>query len=393
MKILKNNHIKESPFVFYNKETEKVVRQFHESLPMYKKTRLVHLKDLAKELNVQEIFIKDEGDRFGLTAFKALGGIYAVARILAENLEWNFKEITFEDYQKPEVREQLGKNTFITATDGNHGRGLAWASEVFGQNCVVYMPGNSKKARVEAIRSHGAKCYVLEGENYDACVEKAMMEAEKNNWYFVQDTSQEDYEKIPHWIIESYFTMAAEALEDLKELDLEPTHVFIQAGVGSMPAAITEFFVNYLPNVNVVVVEADTVDPIYRSVEADDAIEITGNYHTLMAGLCCGIPASIAYPVLKDHAKYFMTIEDEYAATAMRILSSPLGEDPRVIAGESGAAGFGAFISAVYIHPEKREELNLDKDSVCLFFNTEEATDPESYRKIVWEGSHPTEKE
>lgn len=390
MKLLKNEHKKESPFVFHNEKTEKTVRRFHESLPMYERTRTVRLESLAEEFGVGEIFVKDEGDRFGLTAFKALGGIYAVARILAEKLDWDFEKVRFEDFLKDEVKEKIGDLTFITATDGNHGRGLAWASEVFGQNCVVYMPDGSKKPRVDAIKSHGAKCIVLEGENYDTCVEKAMKEAKENGWYFVQDTSGEDYEKIPHWIIESYFTMAAEALEDVKEKDLEPTHVFIQAGVGSMPAAITEFFVHYLPEVKVVVVEADQVDPIFKSVEADEPRETTGNYHTLMAGLCCGIPASIAFPSLKNHASFFMTIEDQMAATGMRILSSPLGEDSRIISGESGAAGFSAFAAAAYFYQQAREELGLDEDSVVLVFNTERDTDPENYRKIVWEGAYST---
>ena len=373
----------------YNITKAEEVRRFHRSFPMYAPTPLAVLPETAKMLGIGEIYVKDESHRFGLNAFKVLGGSYAMGNILAKQLGKPLSETGYAVLTAPETRKTLGDITFITATDGNHGRGVAWTANTLGQKSVVHMPKGSAQERLNNIRACGAHADIIDG-NYDDAVRLSRKEAEENSWVVVQDTSWEGYEEIPAWIMEGYCTMGLEAYEQLPQ---KPTHIFLQAGVGSMAGAIAALFASiYQENrPKIIIVEPNNADCFYRTAKADDGNlhTVTGDMQTIMAGLACGEPCHLAWEILKDCADHFIAFPDWAAAKGMRILGNPLGRDDRVISGESGASAFGCM-AAILTQPElaeMKEELALNEHSRVLFFSTEGATDRENYRKIVWDGA------
>ena len=373
----------------YNAETAAAVRAFHRTMPDYAPTPLAHLPMLAKELGVKDVFVKDEGKRFGLKAFKALGGSWCIATLLAEELGMERPDFTV--LTAPETLKRLGNHTFSTATDGNHGMGVAWTAMKLGQKAVIYMPKGSSVERVERIRRTGATVHVTD-VNYDATVELAKVTAEKNGWTYVQDTDRPGYTDIPKRLMAGYMTMAQEAIEEMREKGVRPTHVFLQAGVGSMAAGVAAYLTNVFrdrPPV-FVIVEAEAADCLHKTVAAQDGkIHIAeGDLATMMAGLACGEPCRTALSMLEDLAENFVTITDRVSARAMRMLGNPLPGDDRVVSGESGASGFGAFVELVREgSPEAwRKTVGLDENAVVLCFSTEADTDRENYRRVVWEG-------
>ena len=375
----------------YRLENARQVRQFHQSFPMYAPTPLAQLPAAAEALGVGEIYVKDESHRFGLNAFKVLGGSYAMGNILAGKLGRSLAETGYEVLTAEETRKTLGDITFITATDGNHGRGVAWTATTLGQRSVVHMPRGSAAERLHNIRAAGAEADIIEG-NYDDAVRLSRKEAAEKGWVVVQDTSWPGYEQIPGWIMQGYCTMGLEAYEQLPQ---KPTHIFLQAGVGSMAAAIAALFADIYgeDRPRVVIVEPNAADCFYRTAAADDGRMhiVTGDMNTIMAGLACGEPCGLAWEILKDYADFFLAFPDWAAARGMRILGNPMAGDTRVISGESGASAFGAM-AAILTEPELsglKEKIGLNRDSRILFFSTEGDTDRENYRKIVWEGKLP----
>ena len=372
----------------------KKARAFHQSFPEYKPTPLADLKNLAGALGVASIHVKDESYRFGLNAFKVLGGSYTIGNYIARKLGVDIKDLPYDKIVSPEVHDKLGEITFVTATDGNHGRGVAWTANRLHQKSVVYMPKGSAKERLENIRKLGADASITD-LNYDDAVRLANANAQKYGWVMVQDTAWEGYEDIPGWIMEGYITMALEAVEQLK--GEKPTHIFLQAGVGAMSGGVTGFFADLYGDKDrpiITIVEPNKADCIYRTAKADDGKlhVVKGDMNSIMAGLCCGEPCTIGWNVLHDHADNFVSMPDYVAAEGMRILGNPLGDDPRVISGESGAATSG-FVAEVLRNPalaEMKEALQLDQNSRILCFSTEGDTDRENYRKIVWDGAHPS---
>ena len=368
-------------------------RAFHESFPQYSVTPLVKLDHMAAYLGLKEVYVKDESYRFGLNAFKVLGGSFAMARYIAKQTGKDVSELPYNVLTSDELRKEFGQATFFTATDGNHGRGVAWAANKLGQKAVVLMPKGSTQTRLNNILKEGAKA-TIEEENYDECVRMANAMAEKTeNGVMVQDTAWDGYEEITAWIMQGYGTMANEADDQLHEAGCErPTHVFIQAGVGSLAGAVQGFFANRYPEnpPKVVVVEAAPAACLYKGACAKDgAIRIVdGDMVTIMAGLACGEPCSIGWQVLSDYADFFISCPDYAAAQGMRILGNPMGKDQKVVSGESGAAAFGA-VSEILRNPELKElkeALKLNENSRILFFSTEGDTDKENYRRIVWDG-------
>lgn len=368
-------------------------RAFHQSFPQYAQTPLAELDRLAEFLGVAKLCVKDESYRFGLNAFKVLGGSFAMARYIAKLTGRQFEALDYEALASPQLRRESGEITFFSATDGNHGRGVAWAARVLGQKAVIMMPKGSQAARFENIRAEGALT-TIEELNYDDCVRKAAKAAaETPRGVLIQDTAWEGYEEIPSWIMQGYGTMAMEADEQFAAADSAPTHVFVQAGVGSLAGAVVGYFANKYPDNPPVfaVVESDQADCLYRSACAGDGKirTVGGDMHTIMAGLACGEPSIISWQILKDKVSAFASLPDRVAADGMRVLGAPLPGDPRVISGESGAAPLG-FLYALMRDGELtplREKLKIGKDSRVLLFSTEGATDPENYRKVVWEGS------
>ena len=373
----------------YSLKQAKAVREFHRSFPMYAPTPLARLPETAKALGVGEIYVKDESHRFGLNAFKVLGGSYAMGNYLAGKLRKPLSETGYAVLTAPETKEALGDITFITATDGNHGRGVAWTANTLGQKSVVHMPRGSAAERLQNIRAAGAEADIIDG-NYDDAVRLSRKEAQQNGWVIVQDTSWESYEEIPERIMQGYCTMGLEAYEQLPQ---KPTHIFLQAGVGSMAAAIAAFFASVYgeERPRIILVEPNNADCFFRTAKADDGKLhiVTGDMKTIMAGLACGEPCSLAWEILKDCADHFIAFPDWAAAKGMRILGNPAGSDDRVISGESGASAFGCC-AAILTEPEladMKQELGLDETSRVLLFSTEGATDRENYRRIVWDGS------
>ena len=374
-------------------ETAKKVRSYHETFPMYASTPLASLRDTAKLMGLGDVFVKDESKRFGLNAFKVLGGSYAIGCILAEKLGKSIEEVSYASLTSPEAKQQLGDMTFITATDGNHGRGVAWTATQFGMKSVVYMPAGSAQERLNNIRAAGADASITE-YNYDDAVRLANKHAQENGWTLVQDTSWDGYEAIPAHIMQGYCTMALEAHEQMLQQGKKPTHIFLQCGVGSMAAAVAGLFASLYGEERpvITIVEPNAADCMFRTAEAADGQlhSVTGRMETIMAGLACGEPCSLAWEVLSACSDFFLSCPDYAAATGMRMLGNPWGKDDRVISGESGASAFGC-VAEIMTDPalaDIRKALRLDENACVLFFSTEGATDTENYRNVVWRGKH-----
>lgn len=370
------------------------VRDFHATFPMYAPTPLCTLPETAKMLGLGAIYVKDESKRFGLNAFKVLGGSFAIGSAAAKRLGLGIEEMSYERLTSTETRERLGELTFVTATDGNHGRGVAWTAAQLGMHSVVHMPKGTAAERLENIRALGSEADIQD-LNYDDCVRLAAAEAEKYGWVLVQDTSWEGYEEIPALIMQGYCTMALEAYEQLAE---KPSHIFLQAGVGSMAGAVAAFFASVYGDERpiITIVEPDKADCLFRTAEADDGRlhVVTGDMDTIMAGLACGEPCGLAWGVLRSCADHFISCPDYAAAKGMRILGNPAGADERIISGESGASAFGC-VAAIMSEPALapiRERLGLNESSKVLFFSTEGDTDRENYRAIVWDGRYNSER-
>ncbi|QBH98148.1 diaminopropionate ammonia-lyase [Limnobaculum zhutongyuii] len=368
---------------------------FHRSIPGYAPTPLYNLPALSEKLGVKSICLKDESQRFVLKAFKVLGGAYAMARHIAEKLDKDISELPFDVMTSDEVRKILKEVTFATTTDGNHGRGVAWMARQLKQKSVVYMPKGSSPERLTAIRNEGATAEIVD-MNYDDAVRMTAEQAEKHGWIVVQDTAWEGYEKIPLWIMQGYGSLMLESLEQLHQVP--PTHVFVQAGVGSFAGMaqgmLTAAYGENRPKV--IVAEALIADCLYRSAlsKKGDAIAVGGDLQTVMAGLACGEANSIGWDLLRDYANGFASCPDFVATHGMRILGNPLAGDPRIVSGESGAVTTG-LLSILIQSPamaETRQQLGLNQDSRILVISTEGDTDPQRYLDIVWDGEIPSFK-
>ncbi|HBG4399584.1 diaminopropionate ammonia-lyase [Clostridioides difficile] len=387
---------KENCIKFLNEEEITKVRNFHKSFPQYKETPLANLEGLAKKLGVAGVYVKDESYRFGLNAFKVLGGSYSMGRYLAQRLDTDISELGYDKLTSKEIKEKLGEITFFTATDGNHGRGVAWTANKLGQKSVVLMPKGSSEFRLNKIKGEGADASITD-LNYDDAVRLANDYAEADDHgVMVQDTAWDGYEEIPAWIMQGYGTMAQEAIEQLKEYGVDrPTHVFVQAGVGSLAGAVQGYVASIYDECPItVVVEADEADCYYKSAEAGDGKPrfVGGDMPTIMAGLACGEPNTIGFEVLKNHAAAFVLAPDWVSAKGMRTLGNPLNGDEKVISGESGAVTTGLLVAAMEREDlaDLRKDLKLDENSRILLISTEGDTDPDKYRSIVWDGEYPS---
>ena len=373
----------QSKTMFNRKQAEETL-QYHKSLPVYQETELQSLRAAAHSYGVRKILVKDESARFGLKAFKGLGGSYAIFRLLCEKFRMNEKTATYKDFQKEAIRKECEKIEFVTATDGNHGKGVAWASAIFGCKSHVYMPKGTVEARRKAIEDSGASNAVITDLNYDQVVAYVEKIARERGWLLVQDTSWEGYEKVPRWIIEGYLTMAAE-IENQMEGE-RPTHIFLQAGVGSMAGGIAAYYRNrYQDNPPMItIVEPEQVACIYLSAEMADGKPHTveGEPVTIMAGLNCGTPCSITWPILRDGVSFYCACEDCITEEGMRAYACPQPGDPSIISGESGAVTYGLLLE-ILKDKEFRKLWKMDEESVILLINTEGDTDPEGYIRII----------
>lgn len=380
---------------FLSVKATEPVRRLHQSLPAYRETPLVALDDLAQRLGVKGIYVKDESQRFGLKAFKGLGGVYVTARAACERLGLDIANTTFPQLQSAEYQRQLSGMVFATATDGNHGKGIAWAAGQLGCQAKVYMPKGSSPRRAQAIRDAGMAEVTITGMGYDDTVRYAEKMSKENGWVLLQDTSWPGYEEIPRWIIQGYTTMAWEAVHQLEPYAARPTHVFLQAGVGAMAGGVTGFLANYYgpqyPEISIV--EPREVACIFESARQNDGKPhlATGSEVTIMAGLNCAEPCTVTWPVLKDLASHYLSCPDYVSARGMRLMAAPGEGDRKIVSGESGAVTLGALslLMERQEYEKEREVMGLGPHSVILLFNTEGDTDPQAYRDIVYDGKYP----
>lgn len=353
------------------------IRELHRSLPEYAPTPLVALPALAEYLGVSQVLVKDEACRFGLKAFKALGASYAIYKWFAARGAVPPAGRFYGEFRPSE------DVTLCTATDGNHGRGVAWVAQKLGLRSVIYMPKGTVSARVENIRSHGAEVHVIDGD-YDDAVALCASRAETHGWQIISDTSWPGYEQIPRWIQAGYVTMFEEIHEQCEGvIDV----AFIPGGVGALAATAAWWYSRPgYESVKLVSVEPVSAACLMESVEnGGEPRKAQGALDSVMAGLNCGMPSQVAWPLIRDRFDLFMTIEDEAALEAMRLYYHPLGGDPRVVSGESGAATMGALLTLC--NDDRMNEacglLGLDQSATVLLLNTEGATDPEHWARVV----------
>jgi len=347
----------------------------------YEATPLYSLENLAKNLNVAAILYKDEGPRFGLGSFKALGGSYAAMRVLQKKLrEITGNDVSLEDIREGKYSKQIADITLVSATDGNHGKSLAWGAQNFGAQCRIYIHAEVSEGRANSMSELGALVTRIEGD-YDESVRIARKDANDNGWHIVSDTTWEGYVEPPRDVMAGYGVATKEITDELNEA---PTHIFLQGGVGglaaSVAAGIRQKWGDNSPRV--IIVEPDQADCLFESARQGKATTVKIEVETVMAGLSCGKPSPLAWNIIAEEASDFMTIPDSLVAPTMRLLGNPLGNDPAIIAGESAVAGLAALIAASF-HDELRDTIGLDKQSRILLIGSEGATDPEIYKQIM----------
>ena len=348
--------------------------------PGYGETPLVGLPGLAAELGIATLAYKDEGGRFGLGSFKALGGAYAVARLLQAKLSEKLGRAVSMDEVTARTIPEAAQITVCCATDGNHGRSVARGAQTFGCGCVIFIHATVSEARKTAIEAYGAEVRRCTG-NYDDSVREAQETATREGWFVVSDTSYPGYMDVPRDVMQGYEVMAAEAFDALGRA---PTHVFLQTGVGGMAAAVTAQAVRRwgADRPMIVLCDPDLSACWLATYRAGTPTAVEGDLDTIMAGLACGEVSALAWDVLADHGDAVIAMTDAAAIAAMRRLADPVPGDTPIVAGESAVAGL-AGLTAVLGDAEARAALGLDATSRVVLFGTEGDTDPALYEEIV----------
>lgn len=347
----------------------------------YAPTPLISLQGLAEALNLGDIHYKDEGPRFGLGSFKALGGSYAALRILQRQLSASLgQDVSLEDIRTGAHKDAAAKTTLVSATDGNHGRSLAWGCQRFGAPCRIYIHAEVSESRAEAMRDLGAEVIRIAGD-YDDSVLLAKEEAEANGWFVVSDTSWPGYSEPPRDVMAGYGVMTREICETLANA---PTHVFLQGGVGGLAASVAAGLRQYYgaSSPRVVIVEPELAACLFDSARHGQATNFAIQDETIMAGLSCGEPSEMAWEILAEEASDFLTIPDSTIPPTIRLLANQESGDPRVEAGESAVAGLAALIGAAQ-DTNLRQTLGLTATSRILLIGSEGVTDPDIFRAIM----------
>lgn len=351
--------------------------------PGYSPTPLRALPGLARRLGVAAVSYKDEGARFGLKSFKALGGAYAVYRLLAKAVAAHHggQPVSAAEVLSGRWRDVVQGITVTCATDGNHGRSVAWGAQMFGCRCVIYIHATVSEGRRAAIARYGAEVVRVPG-NYDDSVRHADSQARANGWTVVSDTTYEGYRDIPIDVMHGYGVMAREVIAAMG--DMPPTHVFVQAGVGAFAASVAAAF--WLAwgerRPRLVVVEPIEADCHLRSAQAGTPVAVTGALDTVMAGLACGEVSPAAWEIVSGAASSFVALDDRYALEAVRLFADPQPGDPVIVSGETGAVGLAALLAARE-NGDLRTLLELDASSRVLLLGSEGDTDPDIYQRIT----------
>jgi len=344
----------------------KNAQAFHYTLKEYSPTPLVALDTLAEKLGLGKIYVKDESKRFGLNAFKGLGASFAIQQLLQS---------------KSEIE------VFCTATDGNHGKAVAWAAKNSGKKSVVFVPYDTTLNRIKAIEKEGATVVQL-NKNYDETCAHAAYISSINQWELVQDTAWEGYENIPADIMAGYLTHFKE-LEDQVHHKETPVVdiVFLQVGVGSWAGAAAFYYLQRYGKQSplLITVEPDGSAGFLDSLNKGTRVSPEFSLHTIMAGLSCGIPSLSGWELLQNAVTAAIRIPDEAVRKAMRQLYFPFGKDERIISGESGAAGLAGLLTILQdpAYAGVNQHLQIGPQSRVLIFNTEGDTDEISFEQII----------
>jgi diaminopropionate ammonia-lyase len=364
-------NLKEKPGFLLDRKFNKVFKNedplaYHSKLRRYEPTPLISLSRLAKSMGIKELYVKDESRRFRQNTFKTLGASFAMHKYLEAN---------------------PGKHIFCTATDGNHGRSLAWAAKMKKQKAVIVVPSETAISRIKSIKKQRGKVIVVDGD-YDAAVARARDESERNGYILMQDMSGEDYTEIPTLIAAGYKTMMLE-LEEQLHAPREPLidFVFLQCGVGTWASSVVAYYRNRYPKnmPGIIAVEPLNSDSMLESIRQHGVAKTKGSQQTLMSGLNCGTPSPLAWKILKEGIDLFLAIPDDYAIKAMQNLYFPFRNDTQIFAGESGAAGLGGLTALAYEESlqEVKKKIGLNRQSRVLVFNTEGVTDPDTFEELI----------
>lgn len=361
-----------------------VARREITSWPVYEQTPLRRLPSLAAHAGFGRLYYKDESGRFGLGSFKGLGGAYAVYRSIAAWLaaRTGADRITAADLVAGRYRDLTAGITVCCATDGNHGRAVAWGARRFGCASVVYIHETVSEGRAAALAGYGAEVVRTPG-NYDDSVRRAAADAAAHGWTVISDTSHDDYTAIPRDVMHGYTVMADEVIRALAPHTL-PTHVFVQGGVGGLAAAVCARFWWEFEEKRpcFIVVEPERAAALYESAKATKRVTLSGDIDTVMACLSCGETSLLAWEILDEGADFFITIDDNAAIDVMRLLANGVRGDPPLVAGESAVAGLAGALAAA-ADPAAAQAIKLNAESRVLVFGTEGDTDPQRYRELV----------
>ena len=352
----------------------------------YTPTPLFNLQELAASLALDKLMYKDEGLRFGLGSFKALGGSYAALRVLQRQISNLLdRKVSLRDIRLGKYSKEAAEITMVSATDGNHGRSLAWGCQRFGVPCKIYIHAKVSEERASAMKNFGAEVIRING-TYDDSVEFARIEADKNKWIVVSDTSWPGYFETPRDVMLGYGVLTSEINEKLTRA---PTHIFLQSACGgfaaSVASALRHFWGDQTPRV--VIVESELAACLFECAKANNLTSVRIKEETIMAGLSCGEPSDMAWEVLSEEASDFITIPDNIVPPTVRLLACPEGNDPVIKAGESAVAGLAVLVCASK-QPGLREKLGLDKNSRVLLIGTEGVTDTEIFDQIMKGGKN-----
>ncbi len=363
---------------FSFKKPDRTPIEFHKKLPEYKPTPLHSIPSLAAQLGVSGVYVKDESSRLGLPAFKILGASWATYRVLLDrfpDLQEGWQNV---DDLKEKVKS-CGPIVLYSATDGNHGRAVARVAKLFGLKASIFVPKDTANVRISAIESEGASVTIVDG-TYDETVERAEREANDADGLLIQDNGWEGYEQVPRYVIEGYSTMLHEIDDSLAAMSQpRPTHVFVQIGNGSFAEAVVRHFRSGSLSTSVIGVEPDSAACALESVKAGKIISIPGPHQSIMVGMNCDSPSLVSFPVMQKGIRCFVSISDERAMEAMRLLAQL-----DIESGETGAAGMGALLEIVSKeNTASREELEISSTSAILVISTEGATNSDLYLQVI----------
>jgi len=353
------------------------------SWPGYTVTPLRSLDGIARQLGVANIYYKDEAGRFGLGSFKALGGAYATLRALKKHIRAQAgTSPSTKEILAGKFRDLSSRLTVTTATDGNHGRSVAWGAQLFGCACTIFIHRTVSEGRKQAIEKYGASVVRTDG-NYDDSVRQAGDSARRNGWVLIPDTSYEGYDDVPKDVMQGYTVMVQEIIDQLPR-STWPSHVLVQGGVGALAAAVCAHLWESRPQnrPRFIVVEPERAACLYESAKQGKPVVIHGELDTMMAGLACGEISQLAWVILEKGASDFITLPDQAAIHAMRYLARGTFGDAPIVAGESAVAGLAVLLAAI-AQPTLKSSLGLTSESQVLLFGTEGATDPALYEEIV----------